>query len=121
MHEEIRQELLRLTDLHKRRLQANDVIGRLFAPLINEASPPPTWSELEQAKKDLEQRIPGYFIWFEPVHARYVLVPKTDQENGKQWLAMRDGNAVSNRRDPQSIGGDQDQAQQTENERNGYI
>ena len=81
MDEQIREVLLELTDLRKRVLAANDVIGRIFAPLVDEVSPPPTRSNLEQAERDLEQRTPGYFVWFEPRHARYCLVPKLDQEN----------------------------------------
>jgi hypothetical protein len=84
MDEEIREALLRLTDGRKRVLEVSDVVGRLFAPLIDQKSPPPTQRELEQAKEALERRVPGYWVWFEPAHARYVLVPKTDQENGKQ-------------------------------------
>lgn len=84
MNEEIRQELLRLTDLRKRMLEANDTVGRLFAPLVDEASPKPHRSDLEQAEKDLELRVQGFHVWFEPRHARYALIPKTDQENGKK-------------------------------------
>ena len=40
MDEQIREVLLELTDLRKRVLAANDVIGRIFAPLVDEVSPP---------------------------------------------------------------------------------
>jgi len=78
--EEVRQALLRLTALRKRVKEANDTIGRLFAPLLEKTDPPPGQSDLDQAVKDLEGQVPGYYVWYEPRHTRYVLVPKTDQE-----------------------------------------
>ena len=76
--EAMRQALLHLTTLRKRVLAANDTTGRLFASLKQSRS------ELEQAEKDLEQKLQGFHVWFEPRHARYVLVPKLDQENDKK-------------------------------------
>lgn len=80
MDEEVRQALLRLTTLRKRMLKANDLTGQLFAGLLEKTDPAPTQSDLEQAIKDLEGQVPGYHVWYEPRHARYALIPKTDQE-----------------------------------------
>jgi hypothetical protein len=80
MNDEVRQALLHLTALRKRVLKASDMTGQLFAPLIGKAEPQPTHSDLERAVKDLEQKVPDYYIWYEPRHARYALIPKTDQE-----------------------------------------
>jgi hypothetical protein len=81
MNERIREALIQLTGLRKRVLEASDVVGRLFASLSNDTNPAPSRDELEQAEKDLERQVPGFYVWFEPRHARYVLVPKSDQEN----------------------------------------
>jgi hypothetical protein len=81
MNEHIRQALIQLTALRKRVLEANDTVGRLFASLSNDSSTPPSRDELDQAEKDLERQVPGFYVWFEPRHARYALVPKTDREN----------------------------------------
>jgi hypothetical protein len=62
-------------------LEANDAVGRLFAGLSNDANTPPSRDELDRAERDLERQVPGYYVWFEPCHARYALIPKTDQEN----------------------------------------
>lgn len=82
MDEEVRQALLRLTALRKRMLKANHITGHLFAHL-GKTDPPPSHSDLERAVKDLEEKVSGYHIWYEPRHARYALIPKTDQELGQ--------------------------------------
>jgi hypothetical protein len=84
--EEVRQALLRLTALRRRVLKVNDTAGRLFAPLLDKTDPPPTHSELEQAVGDLQQKVPGYHVWFEPRHGCYALIPKTDQELERQAI-----------------------------------
>lgn len=82
--EEVRLALWRLTALRKRLVKANDTAGRLFASLVEKAEPLPTHSELEQAVGDLQQKVPGYHVWFEPRHGCYALIPKTDQELERQ-------------------------------------
>jgi len=78
--EEIRQALWRLTALRKRVVKASDTAGRLFASLVDQAEPLPTHSDLEQAVGELEQKVLGYHVWFEPRHGCYALIPKADQE-----------------------------------------
>jgi len=84
MNDDIRRDLLHLTTLRKRVLEAHDVIGQLFANRGNDSSTPPSWEELGRAEKDVEQQVPEFYVWFEPRHARYALVPKSDQENGRK-------------------------------------
>src|SRR6266542_889474 len=66
MNANIRQALMQLTALRKRVLEANDTVGRLFASLSNDSSTPPSRDELDQAEKDLERQVPGFYVWFEP-------------------------------------------------------
>lgn len=80
MDDDIRQALLRLSALRRRVVKVNDTVGRLFAPLMDKTDPPPSQNDLDQAVKDLEGQVPGYYVWYEPRHERYALIPKTDLE-----------------------------------------
>ena len=74
--ETIRVELLALTALHKRVVEGNDLVGRLFASLRNDETPPPTYAELDIAVKELEKKVPGFYVWYYPEEKTYGLFPE---------------------------------------------
>jgi hypothetical protein len=81
--DEVRQALLHLTLERKRTVEASTLLTRLFAGQLGDNEPTLSFDELEQTRKDLEDVVPGYHIWFEPRHTCYVLVPKLDREVGQ--------------------------------------
>lgn len=77
--EEIRKALLDLT--YKRRLatQHNDTLSRMFAPLTG-TKVFVSFEEIAREVEELQALIGSYYVWYENVHKRYVLVPKEDSE-----------------------------------------
>ncbi len=72
-------ELLKLTQMHEKYLEQHDTLNRLFNSDVVV-----TGEDLDKAVAELEQKVPGFRVWFEPRHKRYVLVPQLKTRGKKE-------------------------------------
>lgn len=72
--EELRKELIALTELHKRVDETNDTITGLFAPLLGITGP--TSDDLQKAKDTLQKKVPGFYVWYSTRDKSYALYPR---------------------------------------------
>jgi hypothetical protein len=74
----IRTELIALAELRQRVVKENDLVGRLFATMRQDTAPPPSWGDLNRAEKELESKVPGFYIWYVPTESVYTLLPNLE-------------------------------------------
>lgn len=60
----IRAELISLTELRRRVVKENDLVGRLFASMRQDETPPPSWDDLKRAEAALESKVPGFTLYY---------------------------------------------------------
>ena len=78
LDDSIRTDLLALTALRQRVVKENDLVGRLFATIRQDAEPPPSYADLDKAVAELEKKVPGFYVWYFPGEKAYGLFPNTD-------------------------------------------
>jgi hypothetical protein len=71
--EEIRQELITLTDMNKN--SEDSFMSSMRRGLQPHLPTKPTHTEVEQKKVELEAKIPGFFIIWDRVNSCYGIIP----------------------------------------------
>lgn len=82
--EALRTELLALTALRRRAVRENDVVGRLFASLRQDTTPPPSWDDLQRAEAELERKLPGFIVYYVKEGDMFTLAPDVTYTEQRQ-------------------------------------
>lgn len=82
--EALRTELLALTALRRRAVRENDVVGRLFASLRQDTTPPPSWDDLQRAGAELERKVPGFIVYYVKEGDMFTLAPDVTYTEQRQ-------------------------------------
>ena len=72
----IRTDLLSLAGLRQQASSSHAALKLLFQSNDVPTAPAPAWEEVEQAKAELEQKVPGFLVEYDSSRSAYVLVPE---------------------------------------------